>query len=50
MPTLRKVLFVLLLAALALVGLTGCIPKQQDSAIPWSRPADWEGRIPGMGS
>ena len=49
MPTLRKVTLVLLLAAGALVGLTGCGPTQQDSSIPWSRPADWEGRIPGMG-
>ena len=49
MPNFRKVLFVLLLAGLTLLGFTGCIPKQQDSSIPWSRPADWEGQIPGMG-
>ena len=45
----RKALFVLLLAVLALAGLSGCTPPKQDSSIPWSRPADWEGRIPGMG-
>lgn len=48
MPTLRKSLFVLFLAALALAGLASCAAPQ-DSSIPWSRPADWEGRIPGMG-
>jgi hypothetical protein len=49
MPNPRKVLFALLLAILALAGFSGCAP-QQNSSIPWSRPADWEGRIPGMGS
>lgn len=49
MPNFRKVLFVSLMAALALAGLSGCMPPKQDSSIPWSRPADWEGRIPGMG-
>ena len=41
---------------LALVGVslaflaTGCATKQpEDSSIPWSRPASWEGGIPGMG-
>lgn len=49
MPNLRKALFLLSMSALALAGLAGCAPAQQDSSIPWSRPADWEGRIPGMG-
>lgn len=44
----------LLITAFALVGgsflLTGCTTKtEQDSTIPWSRPASWEGGIPGMG-
>jgi hypothetical protein len=44
----------LILLALALSGaslfLTGCSTKtEQDSTIPWSRPANWEGGIPGMG-
>ncbi|CAM2781850.1 hypothetical protein [Rariglobus hedericola] len=44
----------LLLTALALTGasllLSGCTTKtEQDSSIPWSRPASWEGGIPGMG-
>jgi hypothetical protein len=48
MPSLRKASFALLLLALALLGLSGCTDSQQDSSIPWSRPASWEGRIPGM--
>ncbi len=43
----------LLLAALALAAgsllLTGCTTTEQDSSIPWSRPASWEGGVPGMG-
>ena len=43
------------LLALALVTLGafagGCSTRtQKDTAIPWSRPAGWEGQIPGMGS
>ena len=38
------------LLALALAALmTGCVAPKNDSSIPWNRPADWEGRIPGMG-
>jgi hypothetical protein len=44
----RKSLVALLLLAFALIGLSGCTGNQQDSSIPWSRPASWEGRIPGM--
>jgi hypothetical protein len=50
MPNLRKTLFVVITSALVLLGLSSCSAPQQDSSIPWSRPADWEGRIPGMGS
>ena len=49
MLNLRKALFAVLLAASALLGLSGCFSSQQDSSIPWSRPADWENQIPGMG-
>ncbi|QYM80548.1 hypothetical protein K0B96_08060 [Horticoccus luteus] len=40
--------------ALVLIGLgsllAGCTTKTaKDTSIPWSRPADWEGQIPGMG-
>jgi len=39
--------------ALLLLGqlFGGCaINPQQDSSIPWQKPADWEGQLPGMGS
>jgi len=49
MPNFRKVLFLLLMSAAVLLGFSGCFSPQQDSSIPWSRPAEWEGRIPGMG-
>ena len=50
MRSLKKSLIgAVLLAALALWG--GCsMQSQRDSSIPWNRPADWEGQIPGMGS
>lgn len=43
-----------LLATLGLLAgsllVTGCTTKTEaDSTIPWSRPASWEGGIPGMG-
>ncbi len=42
-----------LLAVLVAVLLgfsAGCTAKQpEDSSIPWSRPASWEGGLPGMG-
>ena len=44
----RPLLAIVLLAVGAIVG--GCStnsPKQ--TSIPWSRPAGWEGQIPGMG-
>jgi len=52
MPLRKK----LALAFLALAGVwvslatSGCASKTpEDSTIPWSRPASWEGGIPGMG-
>lgn len=52
MPLSKKLVFV----GLALAGLSaslftsGCATKTpEDSTIPWSRPASWEGGIPGMG-
>ena len=29
--------------------LSGCATRPQDSSVPWSRPADWEGKLPGVG-
>jgi hypothetical protein len=44
----RSLLFLLLATFGALLG--GCETRtSKNTAIPWSRPADWEGQIPGMG-
>ena len=44
----RPVLFLLLCVTGAL--LSGCETRtSKNTAIPWSRPAGWEGQIPGMG-
>ena len=49
MNTLKKpILAQILLAFGAILG--GCTNKTaRDTSIPWSRPADWEGQMPGMG-
>ena len=49
MTSLQKSVLSLLLVAIGAI-LSGCStnsPKQ--TSIPWSRPAGWEGQIPGMG-
>jgi len=49
MNTLRRLVLVLLLGLFGLI-FSGCTNQTpQDSSIPWSRPANWEGQIPGMG-
>jgi hypothetical protein len=46
----KKLLLGVLLLLLGAV-FSGCTSQQsQDGAIPWSRPATWEGQIPGMGA
>ena len=44
----------LLLVLAGLTGsflFTGCTSQTEaDSSIPWSRPANWEGQVPGMGT
>ncbi|HEX9781877.1 MAG TPA: hypothetical protein VGA56_03985 [Opitutaceae bacterium] len=40
---------ILVLASTAALILSGCATRPQDSSVPWSRPADWEGRLPGVG-
>ena len=48
MTSTKKFLALGLLALGAFLG--GCqMTPQKDTAIPWSRPAGWEGQIPGMG-
>jgi hypothetical protein len=49
MSSLARLFLAALLLAIGTV-VTGCstnAPKQ--TSIPWSRPAGWEGQIPGMG-
>jgi len=46
---MKKIILALLALSFAAI-LAGCQTRSaQDSTIPWSRPADWEGGIPGMG-
>lgn len=45
-PSKKTILSLLLLAFVA--TMAGCASPKRDSSIPWSRPADWEGQIPGM--
>lgn len=45
-----RILAVLLVGAGPL-AFTSCTSRSdQDTSIPWSRPAGWEGQIPGMGT
>lgn len=46
-----KRLIIAFLATAMLALFAGCTTKtSKDTSIPWSRPASWEGGIPGMGS
>ena len=46
----RRLLLLLLLGLFALLS-GGCTTTDPDhTSIPWSRPATWEGQLPGMGS
>jgi hypothetical protein len=45
----RQLLLALLAVFATLAVLSGCTAPPRDSSIPWSRPAEWEGRVPGMG-
>lgn len=50
MTSLKK--FALVASALLAFGslFSGCTTRsQKETSIPWSRPAGWEGQIPGMG-
>lgn len=47
---LRQLVALFILLAGASLFFSGCETKQpEDSQIPWSQPADWEGQVPGMG-
>jgi hypothetical protein len=50
---MQSIKTLLLTALLVSIGalISGCsMQTAQDSSIPWNRPADWEGQIPGMGT
>lgn len=50
MKLIRHPLVCLLLGLFALLA-AGCTSRTaQDTSIPWSRPANWEGQVPGMGT
>lgn len=50
MKSLRIPVILLLLGLFALFT-AGCTSRtDRDSSIPWGRPANWEGQIPGMGT
>jgi len=50
MRSLPRLLLACLAAVFAALA-TGCsLQPQKDTSIPWSRPAGWEGQIPGMGT
>ena len=49
MTSLKKSALVLLLLAFGAIAGGCSMQPQKDTAIPWSRPANWEGQIPGMG-
>jgi hypothetical protein len=47
----KSSLIYLLLGAFFVLGLTGCGTLNEDEneqQVPWSRPASWEGTVPGM--
>ncbi len=48
MTSYQRLLLAVLTASIAAL-VTGC-STPSDSSIPWSRPAGWEGQVPGMGS
>jgi nitrous oxide reductase accessory protein NosL len=50
MKSPHKALLALLIATITLLA-AGCTSRPSDeTSIPWSRPAGWEGQVPGMGS
>ncbi len=53
MKRILKIFAGLLIGAAMLAGLTGCgtlTEDENEQLVPWSRPASWEGTVPGMPS
>lgn len=48
-PIVKRITWLLLVATGTVLLFGGCATKPQDSAVPWSRPASWEGQLPGVG-
>lgn len=48
MPALKRLTLALLLGAVTIL-VNGCATTEE-TAIPWSRPQNWEGQVPGMGT
>lgn len=51
---MRRPRTLLALLSLAVLALAGCATNEDteltgQSTVPWGRPADWEGQVPGMG-
>jgi hypothetical protein len=46
-----KTLFAVSLLALVGLAVSGCntMDESADTAVPWSRPQEWEKKAPGMG-
>ncbi len=49
MSVLKRLLLAALLGLTSLL-VNGCASKDEADSIPWSRPQNWEGNVPGMGS
>jgi hypothetical protein len=46
-----RIILAIIVTATSLIMLTGCKEKSPyDTSIPWSRPADWENQLPGVGN
>lgn len=46
-----RIILALLLVGSGLLLFTGCEEKSPyDTSIPWTRPADWEQQLPGVGN
>lgn len=53
MKRIFKVFSCLLVGLGVLAGVSGCstlAEDEHDQMVPWSRPASWEGTVPGMPS